>query len=440
MTRSLAARGLRGGIAALLVLGLGATGCSSSGDPASQEDPNAKAELAFWSWVPNIDKVVDAWNTANPNIHVTLSKQASGADMLTKVLTADKAGNPPDLIQVEYQSLPTLVSSNVLADIAADANSAKGKFAEGLWQQVTLGTNAVYAIPQDAGPMMFYYRQDLFQQYGLTVPKTWDEFAQTARLLRTKTQTQYLTTFSSQDPGWFAGLAQQAGASWWAVSGETWKVSVDDAATKKVADYWGQLVNEGAVSGQPMYTPEWNKALNDGTLLAWPSAVWAPGVLTGNAPDTKGKWSMGPMPQWAAGENKTGNWGGSSTGVADKSKAKKAAAKFAIWLNTDPTATNLLVTEGAIYPAARDAQAGPALRKPPAFFANQPDFYTQAKAIADTAAGFTWGPNVNVTYDTYKDAFGKAITARSPFTGALNTMQSATVADMQKNGFKVSGG
>jgi len=422
-------------LAAGLALALMASCSSNSSDDKGSS--GGKVDVVFWSWVPNIDKVVDTWNAANPDIHVTLSKQAGGADIVTRVLTANKAGNPPDLIQVEYQSLPTLVSSNVLADISGDGNAVKGKFANGVWQQVTLGTNAVYAIPEDAGPMMFYYRQDLFQQYGLTVPKTWDEFAATARLLRTKTTKNWLTTFSSQDPGWFAGLAQQAGASWWGVSGDTWKVSVNDAATKKVADYWGGLVNEGAVSGQPMYTPEWNKALNDGTLLTWPSAIWGPGVLSGNAPDTKGKWGMAPMPQWSAGEHKTGNWGGSSTGVADKSKNKKAATKFAIWLNTDPTATNLLVTQGSIYPAARDAQSGPALQQPPAFFANQPDFYTTAKSIADTAAGFTWGPNVNVTYDTYKDAFAKAITSKSQFSAALDTMQSATVADMQKNGFKV---
>jgi multiple sugar transport system substrate-binding protein len=382
---------------------------------------------------------VDAWNAANPDIQVTLSRQAGGADIVTKVLTANKAGNPPDLVQVEYQSLPTLVSNDVLADIAGDMGDVKGKFAEGVWQQVTLGTDAVYAIPQDAGPMMLYYRADLFQQFGLSVPTTWDQFAQAARTLRGKTKKQYLTTFSAKDPGWFAGLAQQAGAQWWGVDGDAWKVNVNDEATRKVADFWGGLVAEGAVDDQPMYTPEWNKALNDGTLLAWPSAVWGPGVLSGNAPATKGKWAMAPMPQWNAGESKTGNWGGSSTGVTEKSKNKAAATKFAAWLNTDPAATDILIKEGAIYPAATDAQSSPALSAPPAFFAQQADFYVLAKEIANGAAGFVWGPNVNVTYQVYQDAFGKAITGKTPFAGAVDEMQSATVADMQKNGFKVAG-
>ena len=426
-------------LAVTLGVSLLAAGCSS-GSTGSTTNTNEKVELTFWTWVPNIDKVVSIWNAAHPNIHVTASKQAQGDDEMTKVLTAAKAGNPPDLFQAEYQALPTMVSNDVAADIKKQTASVKSHFADGVWQQVTLGTDSVYGIPQDSGPMMLYYRADLFTKYGLTVPKTWDEFATLAATVRQKAPQSYLTTFSSNDPGWFAGLAEQAGSQWWSVSGSTWKVNVNDAATKKVADYWGNLVNTGVIDKQPMYTPEWNKALNDGTLLAWPSAVWGPGVLSGNAADTKGKWMIAPMPQWNAGDNKTGSWGGSSTAIAAKSKHIDAAVQFATWLNTDPQATSALVTQGGIYPADRNAQSGPALASPPDFFSNQTDFYPMAKQIADTAAGVTWGPNVNVTYASYKDAFAKAITSKSAFGSALDTMQQATVDDMKKNGFTVATG
>jgi multiple sugar transport system substrate-binding protein len=188
-----------------------------------------------------------------------------------------------------------------------------------------------------------------------------------------------------------------------------------------------------------MYTPQWNTALNTGALLAWPSAVWGPGVLAGNAASTLGKWSMAPLPQWTAGERRTGSWGGSTTAVMAKSKHQAEAAQFAVWLNTDPAATTGLVTAGALYPAASDAQSGPALQKPPAFFAQQTDFYTLAKQIAGTTAGFTWGPDVNVTYSSYNDAFGKAITQKTPFSAAVDQMQATTVADMRKSGFKLAG-
>ncbi|GAB3006022.1 ABC transporter substrate-binding protein [Saccharothrix stipae] len=418
-----------------VALGLGLALLAGCG--GTEQAADGPVELSFWAWAPDIDKVVDKWNADHPDVKVVVSKQAQGDDLVTKLLTSAKGGNPPDLAQVEFQALPTLVSNDVLADISEGAGAVEDEFAPGIWDQVTLGGSGVYAVPQDSGPMMFYYRADLFEQYGLKVPTTWDEYAQTARDLRARASDKFLGTFSSNDPGWFAGLVQQAGGSWWSVEGDAWRVSVDDAATRKVAAYWSGLVAEGAIDKSPMYTPEWNKALNDGTQIGWLSAVWAPGVLKGNAESTLGKWAMAPMPQWDASAPRTGNWGGSTTAVTSGSKKQKAATEFAVWLNTDPIAVEALVRESAVYPAATSAQESQS--QPPAFFPNQPDFYRQAARIAATSSGFTWGPNVNVTYTAYKNAMGEAISGGADLVPALAKMQAATVDDMKANGFTVGG-
>ncbi len=427
--------------AVAVVLGasaLAACGSSSDDDGGARPGP---VSLTYWTWTPGMDKVVDLWNKGpgkQERITVTVKKQASGDTLVTKILTAHKAGKAPDLVQAEYQALPTLVSNDALADIGDTVGDAKSKFAEGVWQQTTLGTDAVYAVPQDIGPMMFYYREDLFKEYGLTVPATWDQFAETARKLKKAAPDKDLTTFSANDSGLFAGLAQQAGARWWTTSGDRWKVGIDDAATKKVAEFWGGLVAEGAVDNQPMYTPAWNKALNTGKQIAWVSAVWAPGTLTTAAPDTKGKWAMAPLPQWDGGGSSTGSWGGSSTAVTTDSGNREAAAKFAAWLNTDGEALNALARESGIYPASTSAQLSGAFTSPPEYFSNQPDFYTRAARIAETTAPSAWGPNVNVAYTTFKDAFGAAAKNKSDFTAALDAMQRETVADLKKQGFGVA--
>jgi multiple sugar transport system substrate-binding protein len=166
--------------------------------------------------------------------------------------------------------------------------------------------------------------------------------------------------------------------------------------------------------------------------------VWAPGTLTTAAPDTKGKWAMAPLPQWPGSENRTGSWGGSSTAVTTDSDHREAAAKFATWLNTDRAALNALARESGIYPAATNAQTSGAFLKPPAYFSNQADFYTKAADIAETTAPSAWGPNVNVAYTTFKDAFGAAAKNKSDFGAALEKMQADTVADMKKQGFEVA--
>ncbi|MCC3650509.1 extracellular solute-binding protein [Streptomyces sp. S07_1.15] len=437
--RRSAALSIAAALTAAALAGCGGGGSDDSGGEGS--GGSGPAKLTYWAWAPGMDKVVALWNKEHPDIRVTVKKQASGDDLVTKILTAARAHEAPDLVQAEYQALPTLVSSDVLTDLSGEepVKKAEKEFAPGVWQQVTLGSDAVYAVPQDSGPMMFYYREDLFEQYGLDVPGTWAEFADTARALRKKAPKKTLTTFSANDPGLFAGLAQQAGARWWTTTGEQWKVGIDDAASRKVADFWGGLVEEGAVGNQPMYTPAWNKALNNGSQIAWVSAVWAPGVLTTAAPDTKGKWAMAPLPQWSPGENRTGSWGGSTTAVTRDSEHKRAAAEFATWLNTDPEALAAMVKEGGIYPAATAAQTGGALSEAPGFFSNQPDFYTEAAEIAKTTAPGAWGPNVNVAYSAFRDRFGKAAKEKSDFGAALAAMERATVTDLKKQGFGVAG-
>ncbi|MFD8496691.1 ABC transporter substrate-binding protein [Amycolatopsis sp. NPDC059657] len=425
-------------LAAIALIGsLTLTACGGD-QPATVSGP---VELTVWSWAPNLDKVVELWNAGHPDVKVTVQKQAGGDDMVPKVITAERAGTGPDLVQAEYQMVPALVSNDVLTDITRYAGAAKDKFSENIWKQVTLGGDAVYAIPQDTAPLALFYRDDLFTRLGLRVPTTWPEFADTARALKQKDPGRVLTTFSSNDAGLFAGLTQQAGATWWTTSGDTWKVAVDDEPSRKVAEFWGAAVAGGVLDNQPMYTPAWNKALNDGTQIAWVSGVWAPGTLTTAAPDTKGKWKMAPLPQWTPGAAKTGSWGGSATGVtgsAAKRGKAEVAAKFVTWLNTAPEAVTALVKEAGIYPAATDAQTGGALTTPE-FFGNQPEFYRLAADIAKGAAAASWGPNVNVAYSAFKDTFGKAAQDKSDFLTALTAVQQATVGDMRKNGFKVEG-
>jgi multiple sugar transport system substrate-binding protein len=414
----------------------GCSGGAQQGAAPSSSSPAQKVTLTYWNWVPNMEKVVAVWNKAHPDIQVTSSTQAGGDDAATKFLTAAKAGNPPDLIQAEYQALPSFVAADAVADIKAAADPVKPDFTDGIWGLVTLGTDAVYGIPQDSGPMMLYYRTDLFKKYGIAVPKTWQEYAEAARTVHGKDPKVYLGTFSSKDPGSFAGLAQQAGAQWWSIDGEAWKVAINDEPTKKLADYWGGLVKEGVIDNMPYFTPEWNKALNDGKLLTWPSAIWAPGPLASNAPKTKGKWAIAPMPQWNAGENYSGFWGGSAVAVSAGSKQKEAAATFAKWLNTDPEALGPLVKEGAVYPAS--TKGASLLTDAPDYFSNVPDFWQKAAAFGAGARGFTFGPNVNVAYNAFKDAFDKAALDKTSFSDALRTVQDVTVADMTKSGFRLA--
>ncbi len=413
-----------------------ATSTASSSAASSASSSAPKVTLSFWSWAPSLDKVVAIWNKSHPDIQVQLQVQAGGDAELTKLLTAAKAGNPPDLAQVEYQVLPTLVSNNYLANIAQYDASLKSDFPAGNWNQVTLGTSALYGVPQDAAPMALFYRADEFKRYGLTVPATWAQFAADATKLHAQAPGVYLGTFSSADPGEFAGLTQQAGAQWWSAAGSTWTVSIDSAATKKVASYWQSLVTAGGINNQPQWTAAWSKGMNNGQYIAWVSDVWAPGDMPTESPANTGKWVMTELPQWTAGAHVDGNWGGSSTAVLAASKHQQAGAEFAAWLNTDPAATAALVSDSGIYPA--DIAAEGALTTAPSYFSNQPAFWSLAKQYAADASLVTWGPDVDVAYSEFTSAFGGAIASKASFLSPLAQVHPAVVTDMKQTGFPVA--
>ncbi len=393
--------------------------------------------LTFWSWVPNMQKIVDVWNTSHPDIQIKFTEAAGGDAELSKLLTAGKAKDMPDIAQVEYQSLPTLVSNNYLADISSYADSLKSDYPAGLWDQVTLGGSQLYGVPQDAAPLAFFYRTDIFKKYNLAVPTTWDQYAQEAVQLHKDDPSIYMGDTATTDAVLFAGLTQQAGAQWWSASGSSWSVGIDSSAAQRVASYWGSLVQQGALDSQTAWTASWDKSFSSGEYASWVSAVWAPGDLSSSAANTSGDWAMAALPQWSAGQNVSGAWGGSATSVTADSKYPQQAAQFIAWLNQSAQGTSLLASDGSIYPASLTAESSSSL--PAQTFMSQPDFYTLAKQYSAETAAATWGPDVDVAYSDFSDDFASTVKTQSGYLSALSRLQTSVVGDMKSTGFTVSG-
>jgi multiple sugar transport system substrate-binding protein len=412
-----------------------ASGCSSGGPPGPAA--SQKVTLTFWSWVPNMDKIVAVWNKANPDIQIKFTEASGGDAELSKLLTAGKAKDMPDLAQIEYQSLPTMVSNGYLADISSYAGDLKSDYPSGIWKQVTLGTGALYGVPQDSAPLAFFYRKDIFAQYHLAVPTTWAQYAAEAVQLHNDDKSLYMGDTAATDAGLFAGLSQQAGAQWWSSSGSSWSVGIDSAASQKVASFWGNLVQESAVDNQTAWTASWDKSFADSEYASWIAAVWAPGDLESSAANTSGDWAMAPLPQWTAGASVDGDWGGSATSVTSDSQHPQQAAEFISWLNHSAQGTSLLVSDGAIYPAALSAESSSGL--PAQTFMAQPDFYTLAKQYSAESAAATWGPDVDVAYSDFSSDFTSSVSTGSGYLSALATLQSSVVKDMKSGGFTVSG-
>ena len=421
-------------VAAISLTGCAAGSGSGSTDGAVDCTPaDGKVELSYTSWIPGIEKVVDVWNEKNPDIQVKVQTGPNGNGGTYKnFFNQLSAGNAPDLGQIEYDALPNFRVQDGLTNLASCANVSESKddFIDWTWNQVTFGEDdAVYAIPQDTGPMAMYYRKDLFEAAGIPVPTTWDEYAAAAAKIRE--QGGYITNFPQNDVNWFAGLVWQKDGSWFTNDGDAWDVTLTSPESEEVADYWQELIAGDLVSKVPAWTDEWNNAYNTGSDWTWISAVWGANSISSGAPDTSGNWAVAPMPQWNAGEEKAGNWGGSSTAVLTGSEHPYEAAQFALWLNTDDEALTMLNKEANLYPATKDGLKLPVLSEGVEFYGNQKIYDTFADAANQTNADFTWGPTMTQTYADVADGFGKVLGGEGTLGDALATGQTKTVAALE---------
>ncbi|QOR71834.1 sugar ABC transporter substrate-binding protein [Ruania alkalisoli] len=406
---------------------------TGTADPAP--DPESPVVLEYWSWAPNIEEVVSIWNEANPDIQVEVNNSAGGGEITAKLLAAAEGGNLPDLSNITYDNLPTLVVNEIADDVSDAMGDREADTAVPAWNLTTFG-GVNYAVPQGTSPQMLFYRTDVFAELGLEPPTTWDEYAQAARVIRENDPDTYLATFPSNDASLFAALAQQAGGQWWSNDGEQWSVDIDGDASVRVADYWQGLVDEGVVATMNTYTPEWQAAVADGTLVSWLGAVWSPPLIEQNAPDTAGLWRAVEIPQWDP-EPAAGVMGGSGTVVTTQTEHPEQAREFALWLNTSPEAIEAYIEHASIWPSALEGREIDALQSPPDFMSEQSDYYELAARIDEYTVPVTWGPNVAFGFDSFSNAVSEALSTGTSFADALTVVQQSVVEEMASLGYPV---
>ncbi|RSM91485.1 ABC transporter substrate-binding protein [Kibdelosporangium aridum] len=401
-------------------------------------------ELTFWTWVPDIQQEVALFQKKYPAIKVNVVNAGQGTPQYTKLRTALQAGSgAPDVVQLEYQYIPTFAVIDSLLDLRPHGASAlRDKFVDWTWGQVTGAGGEIWAIPQDTGPMGMLYRQDIFDQYGIGVPKTWDEFAAAARKLHAANPEIYLTNLAANQPAAWHGLLWQAGAKPYVSTSKTdISINVNDDISRKLATYWGGLAKDGVIGVEPDFTDAWYAALNNGKYATWITAAWGPVFLSGSAKATAGKWRAAPLPQWDAAKPSSGNWGGSTSAVIKSTKNPIVAAQFAQFINSDPESAKLFATKQFFFPATK------ALLADPSFVGDAPSFYGGQKVnevfagIGDTVnKSFQWPPFLDQVVTDWTETVGKSLTDKADTVAATGQWQARIAAFAKNQGFAVQGG
>lgn len=429
-----------GAILAVAAITLGAAACGSSSTKTSSASAasGGVVHLTFWSWVPGIAKQVALFNASHKNIQVQLTLTPPGSKgTYAKMFAAIKAGDPPDVGQIEFDVLPSFVSTGGLVNLGGyGAGSDAGQFSPSSWQQVSFG-GGTWAIPQATGPTGLFYNAEAFKKYGLTVPTTWAQFASEAEALHRAHPGVYLTNFDP-DPGWFSMLAWQAGGRWFQAQGNAWKLGFTDGRSMQAAGYWQNLIADHAVLVTPSFDAPWYNQLANGTILTWPTASWGTTIMSGSVGGGAGKWRVAAMPQWAPGAHVYAQYGGSTTAIFKATKHPQQALQFALWMNTNPQAIQAGVVAGFGWPAATTGTSVRALNTTFPYFGTQNIYTVFRRAQTDTAAGWSFGPDYATVLTQMGDAMN-GLGAGTTLEQVLSKTQAAQLSSLKSSGINATG-
>jgi multiple sugar transport system substrate-binding protein len=431
--------GLVATAAALSLVTLSACGSGDDKGPSAQDGP---VTITFWGWAKGTQEVVDAFNASQSDVRVTFQEIPSGnAGGYAKISNAVKAGNAPDVFNVEYPQLADFVSRDAVQDISEHvADDLKAKYLPQAIRMTTLG-GSTWALPQDAAPQTFYYRTDIFEKAGIaTPPKTWDDFRDAAEKIKKSDPKARIATFFPDDPSTFEAMAWQAGAQWFKAEEDAWKVGFQDDATRQTAAYWQKMVDDDLVQVAPSFSQQWTASLQKGRTAGYLGASWGAGVLGGTLPDQSGKWAAAPMPTFD-GRPASGMLGGTTFAVSKDSEKAEAAVKFAEWATTTEDGVEARIKSGtsSAYPAAPALVPVAKSAFKSALFGDQDLYALYSDAAKSVRGEWTWGPVMGVTNNSLKDSFAEVHGGGGDIMTAVQRAESATKKELENRGIQVTG-
>ncbi|MFI8946381.1 ABC transporter substrate-binding protein [Streptomyces sp. NPDC053750] len=419
----------------------GAVSACSGGNGASSARTSTTTRITFWSALRGSQEVVDAFNRTHRNIQVEFQQIPSGGQGgYAKLSNAARAGNAPDVATIEYPQVPGYAIDGVARDITDLVSD--GLRRKLLPQALGLTTfeGRVFSVPLDVEPMVMHYRADLFEQYGLRVARTWDEFAEQAATVRRKAPDRRLVLFPTDGMTQFAAYAWQAGAQWFDTAKGAWNVSLADAPSRRVADYWQGLIDRDDVFMNAVESRQADAQIGNGLVLTRLSGAWDAGAQMNARPGQKNQWRIAPLPQWDTGNPSAGTHGGSTFAITKDSRRPEAAMEFIEWQVSHPDALRARLSSGTSsqYPAAPGLVSVGREAFDRSYYGGQ-DIYGLFEQEAERIGeGWLWGPRMSATQKVMQDSFARVGAGQGSLVESLRTAQEGTMPDLKALGLSTT--
>ncbi len=182
------------GLAAIVLLACGNTQTDENSPEEGTASEGEVAEIEFWSFWGSgprretIEAIIEDFNASQDEIKVTHVYQPWG-DIWTKSLAAVTAGNPPNIVVQDINTVRQRANANQATNIQeyldAEDENLEERFYPQLWDTV-IHEDEAYGLPFNTDTQVLFYNKDLFEEAGLDPeqpPTTWEEIEEYGRAL-----------------------------------------------------------------------------------------------------------------------------------------------------------------------------------------------------------------------------------------------------------------
>jgi multiple sugar transport system substrate-binding protein len=283
--------------------------------------------------------------------------------------------------------------------------------------------------------MVMLYNKDIFDQFGLEVPSTWDDYVAAGETLHAADPSKYITN-DAGDPGFAQPLIWQAGGRPYKTDGTKVTIDLQDAGTKKWADSWNRLLEPGLLAPIATWTDDWWKGLGNGSIATLITGAWMPGILEGSVPEGAGEWRVAPLPSYD-GSASTAENGGSAQSVIKQSKNPALAAAFLRWLNSSDESIDVFLGSGGFPSTVAQLNDEEFLNATPEYFGGQEINKVLVDASENVAEGWEYLPVQVYANSVFPDTVGQAYNDRTDLNAGLEAWQKNLVDYGSSQGFDV---
>jgi N,N'-diacetylchitobiose transport system substrate-binding protein len=238
-TKKLAAIGVAG------VLALAACG-SDDDDTAAEGSLEAPAEdteatLRVWLNGPDtpdemIELAKDEFAEQYPNVTVEVERQEWDG-LVNRLDTVLPTEDSPDIFEVGNTQAQSYEAAGAMVDLTEFKEDLGGDDLVDSLVEAGTYEDRFYGVPYYGGARIVVYRKDLFEQSGLQIPTTLQEFVDAGKKLKTD---------NAATPN-FSGI-YFPGRNWQAMLSFIWDAGGDIAVTED-GEWVGELASEGSVAG-----------------------------------------------------------------------------------------------------------------------------------------------------------------------------------------------